>query len=275
MPTRSDAAPAGRPAEREGPGQTIATVERAVDVLVHFAESRRPTLGVTEIAEALGMSKAAVHRVLASLRGHELIELDEVTRRYSLGVGTMRLGLAYLDRLDVRRIAAPELVALSERTCETATLSIRTGASRVYVDQVLPEREVIMSVSLGVPYPLHAGGSSKAFLAFLSDAEVDAYLARAELARLTDATVTDVAALRRELAVIRERGWAQSFGERQPGAASVAAPVFDHHRRPAAVVSVSGPRERFQDEVDACVAALMEATGRLSARMGLPEPGAG
>ncbi len=271
MPTKSHAATEGDAPVRENTGQAIATVERAVEVLMHFTETPSPTLGVTEIAEALGMSKAAVHRILASLRVRGLIELDLVTRRYSLGVGSMRLGLAYLDRLDIRRIAAPELVALSQRTDETATLSIRTGWTRIYVDQVTPAREVIMSVSLGVPYPLHAGGSSKAFLAFLTEEEIENYLSRRPLEPLTGETIADVTKLREELAAIRERGWARSFGERMAGAASVAAPVFDHHGRPVAVISVCGPQERFRDEVDACVESLLEVTARLSGQMGWTE----
>jgi IclR family transcriptional regulator, acetate operon repressor len=249
-------------------GQTIATVERAADVLVHLAAQNQPTFGVTEIAEALGMSKAAVHRILASLRTRGLIDLDEATRRYSLGVTAMNLGLAYLDRVDVRRIAHPELVALSGETDETATLSIRNGWVRFYVDQVTPRREVIMSVTLGAPYPLHAGASSKAFLAFLPDDELNAYLAQPELARLTSDTVTDKMKLRREIRQIHNRGYAGSFAERQSGAASVAAPVFDHTGRPAGVVSVCGPVERFRDEAGACAEALLHATLRLSQRMG-------
>jgi IclR family acetate operon transcriptional repressor len=267
-PPAGDAPARGDREDREQVGQTIATVERAADVLVHFSEADRATFGVTEIADALGLSKAAVHRILASLRTRGLIELDELTRRYSLGIGAMKLGLAYLDRIDLRRIAHPELVALSERTAETATLSVRSGWIRFYVDQVTPRREVIMSVSLGTPHALHAGGSSKAFLAFLSDEEIDAYLRQPELARLTPATVTDKARLRREIAQIRTRGYAQSFAERQSGAASVAAPVLDHRGRPQGVVSVCGPIERFRGEADASAEALLEVTRRLSARMG-------
>ncbi|GAA0949580.1 IclR family transcriptional regulator [Actinocorallia libanotica] len=265
----------GEPTVRENTGQVIATVERAVDVLMYFVETSAATLGVTEIAEALGMSKAAVHRILSSLRGRHLIALDPVSRRYSLGIGAMRLGLSYLDRLDARHIATPELVTLSQRTDETATLSLRTGWSRVYADQVTPAREVIMSVSLGVPYPLHAGGSSKAFLAFLADDEIEAYLSEVRLEPLTDSTIGDAVRLREELAEIRERGWAQSFAERMSGAASVAAPVLDHHGRPVVVVSVCGPLERFRTEVDACVEALLDSTGRLSAQMGWAAPEGG
>jgi len=270
--TRRDAASGESPVPaREGAGNAVATVERAAEVLMHFTETASPTLGVTEIAEDLGMSKAAVHRILASLRVRRLIELDPVTRRYSLGIGAMQLGLAYLDRLDIRRIAAPELTALSQRTDETATLSVRTGWTRIYTDQVTPAREVIMSVSLGVPYPLHAGGSSKAFLAFLTEDEIETYLA-APTGSPAGTAIADAPRLRKELAAIRAIGWARSFAERMSGAASVAAPVLDHQGRPVAVISVCGPLERFREEVDECVEALLDSTRRLSIQMGWTEP---
>lgn len=259
-----------RPRAAGQPGQPATTVERAADVLVLFTEAGTRTLGVTEIADALGLSKPAVHRILTSLRSRRLVQVDEETRRYALGLNAMRLGLAYLDHIDVRRLSAPHLVQLSHSTRETATLSSRIGAQRVYVDQVTPDREVIMSVSLGVPYPLHAGASSKAFLAFLPRADIEKYLSVDHLSRLTDRTVVDPDALRAELAAIRRRGYARSFAERQSGAASVAAPVFDHHGVPVAVVSVCGPVERFRREADSCAAALLAATGRISALMGHP-----
>lgn len=262
------AADGGDP-EAESPDrrQTIASVERAADVLLLFARARTQTLGVTEIADELRMSKAAVHRVLSSLRSRGLIELDEDFRRYSLGPVAMTLGLSYLARLDVRQLALPELRELSAATNETATLSLRTGDTRVYVDQVTPLREVIMSVSIGVPFPLHAGASSKAFLAFLPDEQVAAYLGN-KLEALTENTITNTHRLDRELRQIRERGWAQSFGERQPGAASVAAPVFDHLGMPIAVLSVCGPAERFAGEAEDCARRLTAVTGRLSVKMG-------
>lgn len=256
------------------PRQSTTVVERAADVLVLFAEAETRTLGVTEIADALGLSKPAVHRILTSLRSRRLVQVDEETRRYALGLNAMRLGLAYLGHIDVRRVSGPYLVQLSRSTRETATLSSRAGAQRVYVDQVTPDREVIMSVSLGVPFPLHAGASSKAFLAFLPQPDIDTYLSADHLSRLTRRTVIDPDALRAELSVIRRRGYARSFAERQSGAASVAAPVFDHQGVPVAVVSVCGPVERFRGEADSCAEALLAVTGRISALMGYAtEPG--
>ncbi|OPC84719.1 hypothetical protein B4N89_00630 [Embleya scabrispora] len=248
---------------------------------MYFCDAHRPDLGITEISEALGMSKAVVHRLLASLRTRGLVDLDPDTRRYRLGPGAMRLGLAYLDRLDVRVAAAPELHGLSADTGETATLSVRVGDTRVYVDQVTPHREVIMSVTLGAPYPLCVGASSKALLAFLPEARDVRALARlladgparAGEGRGRAAPAEPGPAVRRmteELAEIRARGWARSSGERQAGAGSVAVPVFDHEGRPIAVISVCGPAERFSGVAEDCLAHLLRAGRRLSECMGAP-----
>lgn len=248
------------------------TVERACDVLLLFAELPQARLGVTEIATTLELSKPAVHRILSSLRNKGMVELDPSNRKYSLGPVILNLGLSYLDKLDIQAIAAPELARLSRATNETATLSVRAGDGRVYVDQVTPHREVLMSVQIGILHPLHAGASSKAFLAHLPDEEIDRHLGE-PLRLLTPRTVVDPVSLRRELAAIRQRGWARSVGERQAGAASVAAPVLDVRGHPLAVVSVCGPAERFEPEMATCVEHLLAATARLSARAGRPADG--
>lgn len=250
--------------------RTITAVERAADVLALFTRTRRPALGVTEIATELGLSKAVVHRVLTSLVGRDLVVLDTDSRRYRLGPLSLALGVAYSEHLDVRTLALPSLRALSAKTDETATLSVRYGWRRVYVEQITPPREVRMTVSLGVPYPLHAGGSSKAFLAYLPRDEQERYLTEHTLEAFTDETVTDPQALRRDLAQVRARGYAVTFGERQVGAGSVAAPLFNHHGDPLAVISVCGPVERFGDEVEMAAAHLVEATRELSHQLGFP-----
>jgi DNA-binding IclR family transcriptional regulator len=259
------------PADDEGESQSrsVAAVERAMDVLLYFGRTDQPDLGVTEIAAALGLTKAAVHRILTALRSRDLITLDMSTRRYALGHAAVALGRAYLARTDVRAMAAPELKSLSERTHETATLSLRRGDTRLYADQVVPDQELRLEVSLGIPFPLHAGGSSKAFLAWVPDFELEAYLQRHPLGAVTEKTITDPAKLRKELATIRKRGYATSRGERQTGAASVAAPIFDHDGHVVAVISVAGPALRFKPEAGSGVVAdLLAAAGRISAQLG-------
>jgi DNA-binding IclR family transcriptional regulator len=247
--------------------QRIATVERAADVLLLFSQSGEPNLGVTDIARSLGLSKAAVHRILASLRSRGFIDFIEDSRRYTLGTASLALGLACLARLDIRNLAAPELTSLSRATHETATLSIRSGFERLYVDQVIPNREIVMSVAMGISHPLHAGSSSKAFLAWMSEEEILQYLKR-KLKPITPITPTDPAKIIYELRQIRSRGYSQSVGERQAGSASVAAPIFDRSGKPIAVISICGPADRFKSELSLCVPKLLDSASRLSKRMG-------
>jgi IclR family transcriptional regulator, acetate operon repressor len=252
----------------DGLPKTITTVDRATDVLSLFMRRPQPTLGVTEIAQELGLSKAVVYRLVTTLAAKGFVQVDHESRRYGLGPAVLSLGLAYLERIDIRRFALPLMRELSATTNETCTLSIRSGWTRVYVDQITPPREVKMSVQLGQPFPLHAGSSSKAFLAFLDEQEREEYLAKAPLERLTEATIVDAKALRAELSVIRKRGFARSFGERQSGAASVAAPARDHHGQPIASISVCGPTERFRDHTDTAAELLLAATAELSRKLG-------
>ncbi len=250
------------------PGRVITSVERATDVLLLFTRVDTPDLGVTEIATTLGLSKAVVHRILTTLSSRGLVETTDTTRRYRLGPTALSVGVAYLDRLDLRALVLPVLRDLCERTRETATMSLRYGWDRMYVDQVTPAGEIKMTVAVGRSFPLHAGSSSKAFLAFLPDEEQERYLMSASLEALTERTLTDPKRLRTELAKIRRQGFAVSFGERQAGAGSVAAPVFDHRGQAVAVVSVCGPLERFREEVEPISESLTGATAQLSRKLG-------
>ena len=256
-------------------GETSSGVERALDVLRCFGRSGQATLGVTELAEELGLSKAVVHRTLSAFRSRGFLEIDENTHRYRLGPEILLLGLRYLDRIDVRSLGRQTLTDLVAATNETATLSVRVGWTRVYVDQVTPDRDVKMVVRIGEPFPLHAGASSKAMLAFLPAGEQEEYLARHSLSPVTPLTITDPDRLRKELDAIRTAGFAVSFGERDASAGSVAAPVLGHENLPVAVISVSGPVERFRAEVQSASLELLAAVHDLSRRLGYRDEQAG
>jgi IclR family transcriptional regulator, acetate operon repressor len=248
-------------------GESSSGVERALDVLQCFGRSGQETLGVTEIADELGLSKAVVHRTLSAFRSRGFLEMEQSTHRYRLGPEILLLGLGYLDRIDVRSLGHQSLADLVAATDETATLSVRIGWTRVYIDQVTPNRDVKMVVQLGEPFPLHAGASSKALLAFLPAADQEEYLGRS-LASVTPNTITDPDRLRKELEEIRAAGFAVSFSERDASAGSAAAPVFGHEGTPVGVISVSGPVERFRAEVEPASQALLASVRDLSRRLG-------
>lgn len=216
---------------------------RVADVLLMFANGPT-TLGVSEIARELGLSKAVVHRILQSLASRSLVRADTSTRGYRLGPGAIALGARALREFDLRQAARPTLRRLRDATRETTTLSARVRDSRIYLDQYESPQEIKMTVGLGRPHPLYAGASSRVMLAFLADEAIERIIAEG-LEPLTPETIRDPAELRRVLAATRACGWTTSCGERQHGAAAVAAPVFGIDGEVVGAVSVCGPVNRF------------------------------
>ncbi|MGH3169723.1 MAG: IclR family transcriptional regulator [Trebonia sp.] len=139
---------------------------RIADVLLMFTDGPA-SLGVTEIARELGLSKAVVHRILQSLADRSFVAADPVTHEYRLGQGAVALGTRVLRDLDLRRAARLVLRQLRDTTGETTTVSEVTNLSRVYLDQFESPQEIKMTVELGRRHPLHAGASGRAIRAFL------------------------------------------------------------------------------------------------------------
>ncbi|MEU6796761.1 IclR family transcriptional regulator [Nonomuraea wenchangensis] len=250
-------------------GQTSSGVERALQVIFAVAAAKEPDIGVSELARSLGLSKAVVHRVVRTLVAADFFSFDERTRRYSLGPGAVSVGLAAMAQMEVPRIAQPHLERLVARTRETATLSVRYGFQRMYLTQVLSPQEIQMSVQLGRLYPLHAGGSSKAILAAMRPDEIRACLAAGPLDALTPITIQDTDRLLEELDLIRRRGYAVSLGERQQGAASVAAPVYEATGSVYGSISVCGPVGRLSaGETETYGRLVKEAAAEVSRQLG-------
>lgn len=218
---------------------------RGISVLDLIADYSPRTLGVTRVAELLNLPKAVAHRILKDLVACDYLAFDESTKQYTLGSRPLTIGLIAVQALDVPALARPEMRELASQVGETVTLSMRVNGGRIYVEQVVPEREIRMTVSLGTRHPLYAGSSSKAILAAMREEEVTSYLGTVSLEQLTGATITSVGELLDNLARVRKTGYASSSGERQSGASSVAAPVWGPTGDVWGSVSVCGPSDRF------------------------------
>lgn len=261
-------ASAGNPGDP--PASTASGTEagaRVADVLLLFTHGPA-AVGVSEIARQLDLSKAVVHRILQSLASRSFVVADPVTREYRLGTSAVALGARALRDLDLRRVARPVLRRLRDDTGETTTLSELVDHSRVYLDQFESRQEIKMTVELGRPYPLYAGASSRAILAFLPPETVQRVL-DSGLPPLTARTVNSPDELLRGLGPVRQQGYATSLGERQPGAGSVAAPVFNIEGEVVGSLSVCGPVSRFGGEVMARYAPMVvAAAGEVSRALG-------
>jgi len=214
----------------------VGVLDRSIAVLDAVERGART---LPDLIEMTGLTRATAHRLATALESYEL--LTRVGGRgYRLGPRLLRLATAAMRELPLRDLAHPALERLARFTGESAQLFVRSGDQRLCIDAVESASELRTIVQVGASLPLTAGSAGKAFLAWAGDA--DRLLARVE--PLTERT-PGVERLRQQLATARRRGWAESAGEREPGVASVSAPVVGPLGNVIAVVSVSGPMQRL------------------------------
>jgi DNA-binding IclR family transcriptional regulator len=204
----------------------IGVLDKVVCVLHAIAES---PCGLAQLCERTGLPRATAHRLAAGLEAHRLLTRD--------GDGRWQIGPAVAElaaRADDPLLAAAAMVLprLREITGESVQLYRREGTSRVCVAALEPPAGLRDTVPVGARLPMTAGSGAKVLLAYADHATQRAVLGQA---KFTD----------RMLAEVRRRGWAQSVAEREPGVASVSAPVRDARGAVIAAVSVSGPIDRM------------------------------
>ncbi|MQY27280.1 IclR family transcriptional regulator domain-containing protein [Nocardia aurantia] len=202
----------------------VQSIDRAFAVLRAF-DARRPNPTLAELAEATELSRPAVRRILLTLR--ELGYVTDDTGHWSLTPRILTLGEHYSAANALVQAAMPHLVRIAERTAESASLGVLDNGWVIYAARVPVRRIMSINVAVGTRIPAYATSMGRALLAWAPEAVVAEVLDAAPLDRLTARTITDPAALRAELAGVRERGYALTFGELEDGLISLAAPVRD------------------------------------------------
>jgi DNA-binding IclR family transcriptional regulator len=247
-----------------GPGG-VQSVDRALCILGILA--RLGPAGVTEIAAELGVHKSTAFRLVTTLETHELVEQTEDRGKYRLGMGLVRLAGASTARLDVVQEARPVCRRLASLCGETVNVAVLSDRSALYLDQVAGASALQSHNWVGQHIPLHATSNGKVLLSGLDRTEVDRRVE--SLPAYTGRTITNRRALHRELAAVRERGYALATDELELGLTAVAAPVRSAHGDVVASMSISGPTFRLDDDrLAELVPVLVAAADEVSTRLG-------
>lgn len=227
----------------------IGVLDKAVGILHAVAESG---CGLAELCERTGLPRATTHRLAAGLEFHRLLTRD-AAGRWILGPALAELSARVNDPL--LAAGAAVLPGLREITGESVQLYRREGTTRVCIATLEPPAGLRDTVPLGARLPMTAGSGARVLLAYSDAATRQTVLESAEFTERT-------------LAEVRRRGWAQSAAEREPGVASVSAPVRDRGGVVIAAVSISGPIDRMgRRPGDRWAADLLAAAEALTQRL--------
>jgi DNA-binding IclR family transcriptional regulator len=206
---------------------SVGVLDKAVVVLGCLAQG---PASLAELVSRTGLSRPTAYRLAVALEVHRLVERDR-DGRFAIGPAVAELaGSSRSDPLE--NAAGPVLERLCNTTHESAQLYRRIGNIRRCVAAAERSSGLRDTVPVGAELPMTAGSAAQVLLAWEPAEEADAVTREARFSPTT-------------LTAVRRRGWAASVGEREPGVASVSAPVFAPDGRVVAAVSVSGPIDRL------------------------------
>src|SRR3954449_293212 len=145
---------------------TIQSVDRAARILKALASGPR-RLGVSQLADQLGMTRPTVHGLLQTLQAHGFVEQDRDSDKYQLGAGLLHLGNSYLDLNELRARSLVHAERLATRTNAAVRVGVRHGAGVIVVHHTFRPDATLQILEVGAQLPVHASALGKAILAYL------------------------------------------------------------------------------------------------------------
>jgi DNA-binding IclR family transcriptional regulator len=254
--TVSDLSPTG--IDDDAADSSIQSIDTSFAIITELRE--RDGAGVTELANATGLSKSSVYKHLVSLLKHDFVVKDGDT--YRLGLRFLDLGGYVRERTPGATMIKLKLQELAERTEESAQFSVEEHGQAVVLYREVSHRGVFSKGRVGKRFHMHQTAAGKAILARRSDAWIREVVERRGLPPSTDQTIQDTEALFEELAAVRERGVAFNREESTEGLRAVGVPVMGPDGDVLGAFAVAGPThrmrgERFETEVPELVRSVV------------------
>ena len=251
----------------------LSSVANSIRLTKAFSEGEFE-MGISALAQRLGLAKSTVHRLASTLVEYDILEQNRETGKYRLGLALFELGTLVRRKMDVMTEAQAQIHALADLTGETVQLAILDHLSVLYIRIRESRQAVRMSSGLGSRAPAHCTSVGKVLLAYQS-AETIQQVVDNGLKRYTTNTITEGPALLEELAAVRQKGYAIDDEEIEQGLRCVAAPIRDHSGRVVSAISVAAPVQRMtKKNVQATIPSVVAAADAISRRLGyLPSLG--
>jgi IclR family transcriptional regulator, carbohydrate utilization repressor len=237
--TKSDAFAATAP--------TVQVIERMF-TLMDVLASKEEAISLKEISEKTGLHPSTAHRLLNDLATGRFVDRSQ-PGSYRLGMRLLELGNLVKSRLNVRDAALVPMRELHKLIQQPVNLSMRQGDEIVYIERAYSERSGMQVVrAIGGRAPLHLTSVGKLFLAADDPQRVRAYATRTGLAGHTKNSLTQLPALERELAKVRQYGNAHDNEELELGVRCMAAGIYDDQGKLVAGLSISAPAGRLEEQ---------------------------
>lgn len=243
----------------------LQTISRSIQLLRCFDDELE--LGISELAQRLGLAKSTVYGIVSTLEIHNFLEQDSRTGRYRLGTEIFRLGTKV--KSDLLNLTKPYMEKLVTDYCETVHLVVPDQCSILYIHKIESPHSMRICSRVGERLPLYCTAVGKAILAQMDEKGQAAVICATSFHPYTPYTIRDRSVLLQELVKVKADGFAVDREELEIGLTCVAAPVFDGNGKPGAAISVAGPTVRMTNlTIEKIAQGLLGVTREISARIG-------
>jgi IclR family KDG regulon transcriptional repressor len=241
-------------------------LKKAIEVIKLMVRENK-SLGVTDIARSLSLSKSTTFGILKSLEEEGFLVKDLLSKKYRTGNTLFELSKKILRTTDVAVTARPHLVKLMEAVDETVFLGIREEDMVKVLDVVEPQKEFKISSPIGTRFAVTAGVFGKIFLSSMEDREVIDLLSQKGLRRYTESSIVDMDHFLREIEKTRAQGYAVDFEEYLKGMRAIAALIYSGHFPVAAVWVVGFTSSMSDEKLPRMIASLKSTAEEISLRL--------
>lgn len=263
------AAPPSLP-ETDNTRRETGTTARTIIVLRAVADSpEEPTLG--DLAESVNLPLSTTHRLLDLLMKEGMVERDDIKKTFRPGMEFFRLASKVVGRLSLSAVARPYLEAATRECGESAYLGgLESRTNKlVFLAHVESKQLLDYRVPLHTTTSLTTGASGRAILAWLDTERIQEIIRSEASQGAYPANASEKKELLASLSEIRERGYANTFGKRIPGAVGFFAPVFDGTGQVCASFGFTVPEVRFDARISVKLAeAIMRHGAAMSKALG-------
>lgn len=247
---------------------TVQSVTRSLTILEVLSEFHEG-LGITDIAQKVGLHKSTVYRLVSTLIQKEFVIQDKDTNKYKITFKLYELGNRRIKNMDILSASKAYSKKLMESVNEVVHLVVRDDHKIVYIDKVEANNTIRMASYIGNRSPMHCTAVGKAILAHLPENKVEEIWYKSKAKKLTANTITDLYRLTEELEKVRSRGFAVDDEENEEGVRCIGAPIFNRNAEVEGAISVSGPAIRMSEEKMETVAIeVMKYAGLISRELG-------
>ncbi len=267
---RNDSATKALDKEADKQPYVIISAYRTLEVLKAFTQAPHH-FSLSDLTKQLGIEKNQLYRSLKTLEEAGFLVAD-TQGQFSLGsiISDLNTAVILAHKKSLVEVAQPYLDELVAKTEETVNLFVRAGDLAVCVDRRNSPQPVKLTSALGLSVALHAGAVPKAMLANLDNKNKKSILANLRnLPKYTQKTTLDAQKLKKELELIKQRGYSISNEDFDDSARGVGAAILDASNEVIAGISVGGPSFRVNDEkLEAFGQLIVQVAQSLSEAMG-------